>query len=313
MAGRTGGLLALLRVKNQAPLWRVFAHSILVFLENDLNTSAAAISYFVMLMLFPVLVLMVSLGQVIVGGPELRHFLIDQVLALLPGTHEFVRDNLDSLERLTRGAVVSCALLVFWASSWVFTVVERALNRIWMTQPRTFLHGRAITTAMVGIAGGLLFASAFLSSGMAFLQAATEHSIHMPVGAEPVVGFIWRVAFGVASLSATVGMLVIFYKIMPNTKVYWIEAVPGAVLSGSVWEVLKYVFASILPWFVHEYRALYGEIWLALVLLTWVYISSIVMLYGAQVTALLHCERVFMRENSASHFTIERETAGVES
>jgi YihY family inner membrane protein len=67
------------------------------------------------------------------------------------------------------------------------------------------------------------------------------------------------------------------------------EVLPGAVVTGVAWEALKHVFAFLLPRFLEEYRLLYGSAWLALLLLTWVFMSSIVMLFGAQLTAVLHC------------------------
>jgi len=291
--------LSIFRIKNQAPLWRVIAHAVEVFFENDLNTSAAAISYFVMLLLFPLLVLLISLSQTIVGGEEFRQFLIGQVLAVLPGTHQFVRENLESLEELGGRALLSCAILIFWASTWAFTVIERAHSRIWMTPPRSFVRGRLLTTGMVLTSGAILLASALLSAGGALLRAAVSNFsvLHIDDAIQPMMGFAWRIVFAVVSLFVTIAIFMLIYKVMPNTRVLWIECLPGAIISGTAWECLKYLFTNALPWFLEEYRVLYGTVWLALVLMTWVYISSIVMLYGAQVTALLHCERVFARES----------------
>jgi membrane protein len=307
------GRLSIFRIKNQAPLWRVVTHAISVFFENDLNTSAAAISYFVMLLLFPLLVLMLSLSQTLVGGEEFRHFLIAQVLAVLPGTHEEVRKNLESLEQVAGGAMLSCAILVFWASTWAFTVVERAHSRIWMAPPRSFLHGRLLTTGMVLASGAILLSSALGTAGVALLQAAVERIplIHMHDDMVPVMSYAWRVVFAVTSLLVTIFIFMLIYKMMPNTQVYWIEAVPGAIISGTTWECLKYLFANALPWMLDEYRVLYGTIWLALVLMTWIYISSIVMLYGAQVTALLHCERVFARDSTSNSVDVARDVSAV--
>jgi membrane protein len=307
------GRLSIFRIKNQTPLWRVIGHAVGVFFENDLNTSAAAISYFVMLLLFPLLVLLISLSQTIVGGEEFRHFLVAQVLAMLPGTHEEVRKNLESLEHVAGGAMLSCAILVFWASTWTFTVIERAHSRIWMTPPRSFLHGRLLTTGMVVASGAILLSSALGTAGAAILQAAVERLplVHMHDDVLPVMSYAWRVILGIASLVVTVFVFMLIYKLMPNTQVYWIEAVPGAVISGTAWECLKYLFANALPWILDEYRILYGTIWLALVLMTWIYISSIVMLYGAQVTALLHCERVFARESSNGGVRVETDARAV--
>jgi YihY family inner membrane protein len=278
-----------LGIKNRAPKLRVLTDAFHEFFENDLTTSAAAISYYAMLMLFPLLILIISVSQSIVGGEQMQHLVIDRILAFLPGTRRFVRDSLENIEQIPPSAVVTCVILVFWAFSWIFTVIEKAINRIWLTRPRPFLHGRLLAVAMIGVLGLLLFASAILTSGVSMLQVASER---LPGAASRSFAFatdvVWQLGFVVASLVVTTATFAIIYKLMPNATVHWIEVLPGALMTGVAWEALKYVFAYLLPVFLEEYRLLYGGAWLALVLLTWVYISSIVMLFGAQLTAVLH-------------------------
>lgn len=302
------------RVKNQAPFSRVAVQAIVAFLENDLPTSSAAISYYMMLLLFPFLVLVVSIGQLIVGGREVRQFVIVEVLRFLPGTHQFVRENLESIESLTPGAIAGCMLFILWAAQWIFTVIERALNRIWMTHSRSFVKGRLLTTGMVGASGAILLLSALLTACAAFLQTASSRvPLRLSAGAGVFVDIVWQVLFAALSLVVTVGLFTLIYKVMPNTRVEWTEALPSAAVSGIAWELLKYGFAYLMPYFLKEYRALYGGIWLALVLLTWVYISSMVMLFGAQLTALLHCEHVFTREPSFSAYPVSSPSASSSS
>jgi len=69
------------------------------------------------------------------------------------------------------------------------------------------------------------------------------------------------------------------------------EALPGAVLAGVFWEGAKFGFAFLLPYF--HYDLLYGSIGAGVALLTWVYLSSVIMLFGAQFTALLHRDHLF--------------------
>jgi YihY family inner membrane protein len=280
----------LLRIKNQLPTRRVVTDALGLFFDNDLTTSAAAISYYTMLMLFPLLIVMFSVGQSIVGADEVRHFLVDRVLAFLPGMREFVRQNVETVHNIPTGAVVTCWVLIFWALMWIFTVIEKSLNRIWATPPRRFLHGRLIALAMTGVMALLLMGSAVLTSAVSLLKTTAERwPSALPAGFEPLTSAAWQSAVVVTSLVVTTALFAIIYKVMPNATVAWIEVLPGAVITGVAWEALKNGFAFLLPRFLEEYRLLYGGAWLALVLLTWVYMSSIVMLFGAQLTAVLHC------------------------
>jgi membrane protein len=284
------------RIKNRAPKWRVFVHAVTAFLENDLSTSAAAISYYWMLMLFPLLILIVSAGQAIAGAQEVREFLLNQVLAYLPGTRTFVRENLQRVEEFGAAGVVSLVVLVFWATSWIFTVIEKALSRIFLTPARTFLRGRLLTTGMVGAFGLVLVGSSLVTAGVAVLERAAERiQVRRTAGADLLLDVAVQAVLIVVSILITVGLLALIYKLMPNLKVLWVETLPGAVIAGTAWEAMKYAFAYLMPWMLEEYKILYGGIWLALVMMTWTYMSSIVMLFGAQLTALLHFEHVFDR------------------
>ncbi|HQR38985.1 MAG TPA: YihY/virulence factor BrkB family protein [Blastocatellia bacterium] len=288
------------RIKNQTTKWRVLVDAWIEFFENDLTTSAAAISYYTMLMLFPSLILLLVIGQAIYGGDQIRHVVIDVILAYLPGTREFVRENIRTIDRVHAGAIVTCALLVLWALSWVFTVIERAINRIWVTRPRPFLAGRLLAIAMIGGLAVMLLISTTLTSAISVVQAVpVQMGPQLPAFFEVLTRGAVQVGLAVTSLLVTTSMFAVIYRVMPNTHVLWIEVLPGALITGIAWETLKHIFASLLPGVLEEYQLLYGGAWLALVLLTWVYLSSIVMLFGAQVTAVLHNRHEAARERSS--------------
>src|SRR5713101_9679856 len=147
-------------VRNRAPWLRMLSHAVHQFHENDLFTSAAAMSYFGLLTLFPALLLLLALSNRITAGNQM----ITHIVQVYPGSGKFLHDTIRSLSGVSTEVMITCGLIVLWAGSWVFAVVERALNRIWGTTARTFLHGRALTLAMVGGVGVLLSLSVFVTS-----------------------------------------------------------------------------------------------------------------------------------------------------
>ena len=289
------------RIKNPAPKIRIIVKALHRFLDNDLPTSAAAISYFTMLMLFPLMIVLLSLGESIFGYKMVRQQAIRTVLTLLPGTSEFVRVNVEAaMQNLSRGIVISAAIVVLWASSWIFSVIEKAMNRIWRTTSRRFLHGRLLTLGMSILLGIILVASAVVTTTVAVIKAKAEQiPVNLPAFFYVVSGYAWQLTFIVASLIVTIGIFTLIYRFMPNAKVSVMEALPGAMFSGIIWEIAKYGFAWLVPYF--HYNFLYGPIGLAVALLTWIYISSVLMLYGAQLTALLHVERLYVDEPEISN------------
>src|ERR1700752_4815451 len=153
-------------VKNRSPWRRMLAHGLHQFHENDLFTSAAAMSYFGLMTLFPSLLLLLALSNSITSGNQL----IQRIVDVYPGSSKFLHDTIRSLANVSTGVIITCGVIVLWAGSWVFAVVERALNRVWGTTHRNFLNGRMLTLGMIAIVGLLLVVSVFGTSVLVSLQ-----------------------------------------------------------------------------------------------------------------------------------------------
>ena len=266
----------------------MLGHSLHQFHENDLFTSAAAMSYFGLMALFPALLLMFALSNKLAAGSQLLTHAVD----VYPGSAKFLRETIEAFSDLGFGAIVTCVVLVFWAGSWVFAVIERALNRIWGTVSRTFLHGRALTIGMVGLVGLLLASSVLVTSILvAFREMAVRLSprqLERYTLLASVGSAFWQVLFAAISYLVTVALFVLVYRFMPKAEVRLRETLPGAFLAGLLWEIAKYVFASSLNYF--HYDQIYGSVGAVVAVLTWSYVSSLILLFGAQLTAVFHYE-----------------------
>jgi membrane protein len=283
----------------KAPGSKIVTRSFMSFMENDLTTSAAAVSYFSMLALFPTLLLLLTIGNNILGPETVEKYIIGQVLAFLPGAQSFVRKNLESISDISTGVIVSCLVVMLWAASWMFTVIEKALNRIWGIPPRAFLHGRKVNFALMSLVFALLAASASLTAFITGVRAAADKiPLRLGPGLIALSGYAWQAVFIIASLAVTIMLFAILYKWMPNTEVPLLEALTGAVPAGVLWEGAKFGFAYLLPYF--HYDLLYGSIGAGVAVLSWVYLSSLIMLFGAQFTAILHRDHLYSKKSSES-------------
>jgi len=258
-------------------------------MENDLTTSAAALSYFTIIALFPLLLLLLNLGTTVFGAEQMRAFLIGRILELLPGTRDFVLKNIEAVTDLSSSVLITCFIILVWAGSWVFRVIEKAFSRIWHTDCRSFLHGRLITIAVAIMVALTLIGTAAISSFFTLLRATGPHlPATVPRGLSMLTGFFWQVLFGVVALLLTIVLFSIIYRFLPNRRVTWREAMPGAVLAAVFWEAAKYGFSLVIPYF--HYDLVYGSIGAGIALLSWVYISSLIMLFGAQLSGLLYAQ-----------------------
>jgi membrane protein len=266
----------------------MLGHSLHQFHEHDLFTSAAAMSYFGLMALFPALLLMFALSNKLAAGSQLLTHAVD----VYPGSAKFLRETIEAFSDLGFGAIVTCVVLVFWAGSWVFAVIERALNRIWGTVSRTFWHGRALTIGMVGLVGLLLALSVFVTSILvAFREMAgglSPRQLERYTLLASVGSAFWQVLFAVVSYLITVVLFVLVYRFMPKAEVTLRDTLPSAFFAGLLWEIAKYVFAGSLNYF--HYDQIYGSVGAVVAVLTWSYVSSLILLFGAQLTAVFHYE-----------------------
>jgi len=268
----------------------MISHAVHQFHENDLFTSAAAMSYFGLMTLFPALLLLLALSNQIATGTQMIQHIVD----IYPGSSKFLHETIRSLANVSTGVIITCGIIVLWAGSWVFAVVERALNRVWGTTHRTFFHGRMLTLAMIGGVGLLLIASVLGTSVLVYLQEVAgrmsprqlEHYRLL----SSVGSLFWQIIFALVSLLVTFTMFVIVYRFMPNAYVTVSDTVPGALIGSLLWEAAKYVFAWSLNYF--NYEQIYGSVGAVVAVLTWGYVSSLVLLFGAQLTGVFHREQM---------------------
>jgi len=263
-------------------------HSLHQFHENDLFTSAAAMSYFGLMALFPTLLLLFAIGTKIAGGSQMFAHAVE----VYPGSSQFLRDTIGPRSQVGYGAITTCVVLVFWAGSWVFAVIERALNRIWGATSRTFWHGRALTLGMVGIVGLLLSSSVLVTSILVVLRDIANRLSPRQIERYPLLlsvgSAFWQIVFAALSFLITVALFVVVYRFMPRAQVTLKDSLPGAFLGGLLWEIAKYVFALSLNYF--HYDQIYGSVGAVVAVLTWSYVSSLILLFGAQLTAVFHRE-----------------------
>lgn len=270
----------------------MLSHSLHQFHDNDLFTSAAAMSYFGLLTLFPGLILLLAIGKRLAAGTDMLNDMLRRVAQAYPGSGEFLDGTVRSLSDLGTGVIITCIIVVLWAGSWVFAVVERALNRIWSTTSRAFLHGRALTLGMIGIVGLLLTVSVLVTSLLVAVQQfagrLSPRQLERWTWVASLGSAFWQVVFVIASIVITVILFMLVYRFMPNARVSLRDTVPGAIIGGLLWEAAKYIFAWSLHYF--HYDQIYGSVGAVVAVLTWGYFSSLILLFGAQLTAVFHRE-----------------------
>jgi membrane protein len=246
----------------------------------------ASLAYYALFSLFPLLLLSVTvLGFALGDGAATRTQLLDSVTGATgePEMRALLDQTLTSMQdhRAARGigAIVGLVTLVFGASG-VFSELSSSLNTIWRVREpdeRTvwqsvvsFLRDKALSFGLVALAGLLLLVSLVLSTAL----AAASDAIHVA----PLVASVEVVVSMLFMTAAIAGM----YHALPQTSVAWRDTLPGALVAALLLTILKRLMAWYLA-HVGSYAA-YGAVGAVLGLLLLIYVSSLVVFFGAELS-----------------------------
>jgi membrane protein/epoxyqueuosine reductase len=259
--------------------------ALLNFLEEDSLMVSASIAYHSLLAIFPLLLLLLGLSGFYIRRFELTGHLSVVLQRYLPVRTDIIMQNLVGITRAYGRIGLLSFLLLLWSSSGVFLPLEKALNRAWeVAERRGWWRRRLLALEMAFIAGCvILIAAAFVGVEILLrrrLGALLGTSLH-PLGA-----FLYHLLTAVSFFALALLMFVVLFERLPNRPMHLRQALPGALLTAILWEAARWLFTIFLPLF--NYRQVYGSIGVMVSLMTWAYISSAVMLFGAQVSRTLY-------------------------
>jgi membrane protein len=264
---------------------RVLNQALLSFLDEDSLMISASIAYHSLLAIFPLLLLLLGLSGLYIRRFELSGNLSVVLQRYLPVRTDIIMQNLVGISRAYGRIGLLSFLLLLWSSSGVFVPVEKALNRAWeVGEARSWWKSRMVALEMAFVVGCLiLIAASFVGVEILFrkrLDILLGPSMH------PLVVFLYHFLTAMSSFAVALLTFEILFERLPNRPMRLRQAFPGALLTAILWEAARLLFTVFLPFF--NYRQVYGSIGVMVSLMTWAYISSAVMLFGAQVSRTLY-------------------------
>jgi membrane protein len=250
------------------------------FLGKNGPQLAAAISYYALFSLFP-LALAIIFGLSFFLGPNSIEDLAQRAAEQAPVSKKTVSDVLTGT-LTSRSLAGSAGILgLLWAGTAVFGAIRKGVNATWgITRPRPFLQERLIDISLMLGAAILMIVSISSTAILAYLREILEF-----ITRETAVNgdLIWD---RLASLIPPALSFLVFtsiYWFLPNTKVKLRHVLPGAVAATLTFEFIKNTFV----WYVSSYSVysnVYGSVGSIVALLTWVYVSAIILLFGSLIT-----------------------------
>ena len=262
---------------SRPPLWKRVAKE---FGEDDLSNQAAKVAYYFFLSL-PPLVMALFAAAGIFGGEATADAIATRLRAMLPAeAGALVGGFVDEVVRESHPGPLSLGLfLALWAASNVFMALEDTLNAVHhIHAKRGFVKRRLV--ALGTLAGvGLLFLA-----GSAVLLAGPALSRAMGLGAAGDA--VWRVAQWPLSFALVVGAFWTIYYVLPLRDQRGCKGVllRSSAIAASLWLVATIAFRLYIANF-SSYSRTYGVLGTVIVLLLWMYVTSLVILLGGEISS----------------------------
>jgi len=254
------------------------------FRENSLMVSAS-IAYHGLLAVFPFMLLLLGLSGIYIRRFELAGRLALLMERYVPVKAGFLMQNLVGISRAYGRIGLVSFVLLLWSSSGVFLPLEMALNRAWeVEQERSWWRRRLLALEMAVIVGFLVVFSTILVGVNVYIHERLRHWVPRP--AFPLAELGYDLLMIATTFGVTLGMFVVLFERLPNRSMRLRHVFPSALLTALFWEAARSMFTLLLRFF--NYRQVYGSIGVIVALMTWVYISSAVTLFGAQVSRALY-------------------------
>ncbi len=248
--------------------------------DHEITALAAQSTYYLVLSFFPFLIFIIT---IISYTPLLSEEIIYELEPLLPQvTFQLVMDNIQGILDNRSGALLSTGMLVtvFLGSNGVAALVK-GINKAYKSEekrPFWKVRGMAVLLTLAFVL--LILISLLL---LVFGQLIGTYVFDL-LGLPELFKDMWGIARILVPLVAMIVMFTFFYKVSPQKKVSLRESLPGAVFATIGWLVLSYGFSYYVNHF-GNYSVTYGSIGGIIVLLIWLYLSSVVIILGGEINA----------------------------
>jgi membrane protein len=250
--------------------------------DDEVGALGAQMTYYLILAFFPFLIFlmtMMSLTSVTTADilQSIRPMVAHETYTVIEG---FINEVLKTGNK----TLLSFGMIgTLWASSSGVMAIIRALNKAYdEAENRPFWKVYGISLLFT-IALGIVILLAFVL--LIFGQGIGEHVfrwLHFPDSFDTIWNFI---KFTIPLIMMFI-VFIFLYQILPNRRLTVREVIPGSLFSSLGWIVTSVLFAFYVNHFGH-YTKTYGSIGGVIVLLIWLYLSSIIILLGGEINATL--------------------------
>ena len=263
--------------------WKILREAVTGFINDGALSHGAAMAFYATTSLAPILLIVVAIAGLAFGQDAAQLALSAQVSGLMGSqSADLFEATLKGAAERSSGTVATVVGLVtlLATASGVFGEMQLSLNKIWKVEPipvsaSSLVRARVASLGRVAALGFLLLVSLVASAALAALENLINASI--PFGASLLSILNAAISFGLLSL-----MFAAIYKVLPDRSLEWRDVAVGAIVTAALFTLGK----SLIGWYLGTtaIASTYGAAGGLMVVLLWVFYSSEIFLFGAELT-----------------------------
>jgi membrane protein len=252
--------------------------------QDKVPILAAALSYYMIFSIAPLLILVIAVLGFIVGEQIAQEEVFTKLESVVGAENavsiQTVLKNQFSPSSNIRATLVAIATILFGATT-VFAQLKQALNMIWGVQPKPgrglkdFIKTRILSIFMVLGIGLILLLSLIISSVLSGTSEILEKYLFIP-------SFIWSLVDLAISFGLITLLFAQIYRVLPDVKIAWKDVGVGAAMTAVLFIIGKSVISLYLG--QSSIASAYGAAGSFVVLLMWIFYSTQIFLFGAEFT-----------------------------
>jgi membrane protein len=263
--------------------WALANSTVLAFVEDDALSKGAAIAFYTVTSIAPILLIVVAVAGLAFGQEAAQNGIVSQLSGLMgKESAQFLQAALAGAQSKSSGTLatlIGIATIIVTASG-VFGEMQSALNTIWKidssgTPISRLIRARAASLGLVVSLGFLMMVSLVVSAGLTAL--GNYLNAVLPFGK-----VLLTILNGIVSFVLIAVLFAAIYKVLPDRPIQWRDVVVGSAVTSLLFTAGK----SLIGWYIGSsaVASTYGAAGAFLVVLLWVYYSAQIFLLGAEFT-----------------------------
>jgi membrane protein len=267
--------------------WAILKQTVLNFFQDDSISYASSIAFYTIFSLPAILIISLYIGATVYERDIVQTELVNQVGRLIgkesaAGIEQIlINAALDSTGTIAK--IVGIATLIFSATT-VFISLQTSLNKIWGIKPKPergfvkYIIDRLLSLAMVISLGFLLLVSLVVDTVLVVIQNSLSNIL---AGWTLHIVTILNV---LVSLSLITLIFALMFKVLPDAKIKWKDVWVGSLITTAFFALGKYLIGFYLG--NSSVNSAYGAAGSLVIILIWVYYSTVIFLFGAELTSV---------------------------